>query len=848
MFQKDDEKYLVRLLGRNQVVLFLGAGFPKNAVNNLGEPFPLGKDLGEKFWKFLGQNGDYDETPLAEMYQAFLGSSVKRESKKLFLENNLMCKSFPDIYDFISIPFWYKIYQVNIDNLLDKIYRKNGRNLQNLIFPNDEYGERDQSLDSTQVVYLHGKLPCNPDEVIFSIKQYAKAQLTHQPLYAQFVLDYAVKPTIFVGTSLNEQILESYIEAREGKAGYAELRPRSFLIAPSLSPIKADNLKNLYNVHFVEGNTGDFLAWLNRIRSELPSRSEILQNTFPNLLSIQSIANILNVSSKSVNEFAAAFKRIPNGPTGSEERSAYLLGTSPTWNDLFRDRDIPRTITDDVYFAIEDDYAKTEKSEKISVHTLQGTAGSGKSTILMRLGLQLSQNGRTTFICYSEFIPKIDQITDVLSVIKERVTILFDNSNNASSQLKQLLKAFNELEFPPILVLAARPSNFDKINLHLDPEVVDHKQYAIPDLDDREISDLIEKLDENNLLGALKGMTPQNRHKEFKYKARKQILVAMKETTNGRSFNDIIRDEFESISPEEARILCVCVALNTEIGFTNTRQDFVGFSKVTHIEALNYLKENLKGTMLWVGDKEKFMIRHRILADFMIKHCASSDMLKEAYTRVLSILAPELKGTHAYSRKFALYKSLVNHKILYRRFSSDIEKAREVYDSISDFFNDDAHFWLQYGSLEIEGKGGDLTLAENYLNQAESLNPRSHFVKNAKCSLYYKQSSAADEFSVATEYKSKADDLAEKLMSSTGLDDPHTHHIVCRGLYYFIDKWVLDLQQRKDQFFALRTRIENSIRLFPRDKKLEQALSAVTRAYLQLGLKVADQQSHDLDD
>ncbi len=40
---------------------------------------------------------------------------------------------------------------------------------------------------------------------------------------------------------------------------------------------------------------------------------------------------------------------------------------------------------------------------------------------------------------------------------------------------------------------------------------------------------------------------------------------------------------------------------------------------------------------------------------------------------------------------------------------------REVYDSISLYFNDGAHFWLQYGSLEVEGRGRDLSLAENYL-------------------------------------------------------------------------------------------------------------------------------------
>jgi tetratricopeptide (TPR) repeat protein len=227
-----------------------------------------------------------------------------------------------------------------------------------------------------------------------------------------------------------------------------------------------------------------------------------------------------------------------------------------------------------------------------------------------------------------------------------------------------------------------------------------------------------------------------------------------------------------------------------------------------------------------------------MLADFMLKHCASLDMLKDAYIRVLSVLAPELKNTQNNSRKFNLYKSLVNHQVLYNRFRNDINQARDVYDSISDFFNDDAHFWLQYGSLEIEGDGGDLTLAENYLNQAESLNPKYHYIQNAKCSLFYRQSGVQNDYSIALEYKRKADELGAKLLSDSGIDDPHTHHIVCRGEYYFIIKWVDNKEERKQKLSTLRSRIIKSIKLYPRDKKLDQALAAINRAYVQLGLDV----------
>jgi hypothetical protein len=232
--------------------------------------------------------------------------------------------------------------------------------------------------------------------------------------------------------------------------------------------------------------------------------------------------------------------------------------------------------------------------------------------------------------------------------------------------------------------------------------------HTVPNLDDEEINDLIQKLEENNLLGVLKGLSANERFREFKYRAKKQILVAMKEATNGIQFDEIIKNEFNSIGIYEAKVLCLCIALVTESGFTTSKQEYIGFSKVSHVEALHFLDTVLNGTIIWVGNQDKFMLRHRVLADYIIQYCADLDMLKEAYVRVLSILAPELKRLHGPSRKFNLYKYLINHKLLYHRFRKDINKAREVYDSIAEYFNEDAQFWLQYGALEVEGEGGNL--------------------------------------------------------------------------------------------------------------------------------------------
>tara|TARA_R110002049_G_scaffold34058_3_gene111569 strand:+ start:8348 stop:10903 length:2556 start_codon:yes stop_codon:yes gene_type:complete len=839
MFKKDDEKYLIHQLSNNQVVLFLGSGFSLDAKNLKNETFPTGWHLGKKIWEFLDIEGDYDNTSLPEMYQAFLQAGIKKNKKIDFLETNLLSSDIPSSYKSITSPYWFKIYTTNIDDIVTKSYRKENKSIEELQYPFDQYSERDQSLEKTQVIYLHGKLPCNPDEVIFSPQQYAKAQLTHEPLYGQFVYDYSTLPTIFIGTELNEPLFERYIVARDARFGLKERRPKSFLITPKLSPIKISNLKTNYNVHHIQGTTNDFLNWLSNVESKLPKKEEILKTTFPNLLHIFEYAEIANISRKSIIQFAKCFNRVPKESKPIKERSGFLSGTSPRWNDILLDLDVPRTISQEIVKSAEKFLSSIDKKERTKIISVIGYAGSGKSTILKRLGVSISQKGRTAFFSYSDFIPKKDEVVDVLSAINERAVLIFDNSKNALSQLPKLIASLNnELEFPPLIILGIRTNYTDLLDQYINPSVSDNKKFTIPNLDDDEIDFIIQKLEDNNLLGKLSGMTSYQRIREFKNRAHRQILIAMKEATNGNSFNEIIKDEFESLKPYEAKILALCVALNTELGFTNSKQDFVGFSKSPQNEALGYLETVLQGTIIGVGStNSRFMLRHKIMADYIIKYCVNPNMLKEAYIRVLSVLAPELIESRGPSRIFNLYKALINHTLLYRRFKNEIDSAREVYDSITDYFKNDYHFWLQYGSLEVEGKGGDLLLAENYIAQAESLSPNSSYVKTAKCNLLYRQAYASNIESKAIEYKNQADEVAQSLILEIGKEEQIAFHIYCSGRYRFISKWIIDKQDKKKALDDLKSTIRTGLTFHPFSKRLQLISDAIDRAYLQLGLQ-----------
>jgi hypothetical protein len=100
MFSKTQGEYLIRRLNKNEVVLFLGAGFSVEAQNKIGENFPIGKGLSKKIWEFMYPKDPFadDNTSLQDIYQALLKSSKTFDQIKEFLTSNLMVKSFPEFY------------------------------------------------------------------------------------------------------------------------------------------------------------------------------------------------------------------------------------------------------------------------------------------------------------------------------------------------------------------------------------------------------------------------------------------------------------------------------------------------------------------------------------------------------------------------------------------------------------------------------------------------------------------------------------------------------------------------------------------------------------------------------
>jgi len=789
-------------------------------------------------WRLLSYDGEYDDEPLDEMYEALLNSGTPFQKIRNFLEQQLLARDIPEYYGALVGLFWYRIYTTNIDDLVQRIYLIANSRLDILAYPKDEAAERDQSLAELQLIHLNGRLPCSPNELTFSPRQYARAGVRPQPLYDQFVRDFATHPVIFLGTRLNEPLFWQALEARQERGtDISEYRPKSFLVAPKISPAKRDQLARL-NVVPVEADTRDFLLWLENLRRELPSRLEVLQRSAPDFAAVLELAGTEKAKERDLRDFGAAFGIVPTETRSTAYRSVYLLGAAPRWEDLFQNLDAPRQMTPDVRNFVETELVR--ETPQLRVAAILGSAGSGKSTILRRVGLQLAQAGRSVYVTNSESLPSPDIIRRVLDALADRAVLLFDNAEIALGVLPDIISEIESCERPPIVLIASRTNDFDRLwgRFHRATDIV---EFHVPHLNRAEIEAIIRILDEQHLLGELRGMKDTERLKVFEEKAKKQILVAMREATTSRGFDLIIKDEFEKLVPDESRLLYLCAALATDAGYRLTREEFVACSTAPPAEALHLLNRNLRDIVVSSGTNDNLLLlRHRLLAEVAIGQIAPRPLLREAYIRLLSALAPEIRGSHWRTRSSGLAHALWNHKTIYGRFRNDIDEARGIFSSLSQWFGNESHFWLQFGNLELEGRRGDLRLAENYLRQAESLDPKDPYIQNALGHLLIRKGVEAHTLDEGRTLRAEGTEVLKSRIDASGLSDAYPIHILCAQRYEWARVWLYDDDAAaREEFEWMRELLDRARRKHPRHQRLRKLGETIERAYLELAIPAA---------
>ena len=222
----------------------------------------------------------------------------------------------------------------------------------------------------------------------------------------------------------------------------------------------------------------------------------------------------------------------------------FLLGRDPQWADVSQGFAIPRTCEQDI----------TDRLARGDVKALvvTGTAGTGKSTVMRRLALSMQAGGKRVLWLRDDAPGTLAEIRAAALAEDAGAAVFIDHAQRFGRRGVELIRAIAETDSAPFVIAAMHSTSYEELKVAPSLYGIDFENVVLPNLDDREIDDLIASLDKANRLGRLTGMTDEQRKAEFRSRAHRQLLVAMLEATSGQRFEEKIESECRSLPADLA--------------------------------------------------------------------------------------------------------------------------------------------------------------------------------------------------------------------------------------------------------------------------------------------------------
>lgn len=693
-------------------ILFTGAGFSCEALNIHGKNLPGVDVLKRALWEIsFGSEPVEDTSSLQDVFEAAMLSAKNRLIDFLTEEFTVDATSLPAWYGDVFSLAWYRCYTLNIDNLETATARNQElpRRIRSVSAIKPEDRVTNALSGELIVCHLNGCLEDIPNHVTFSRTQYAERLAQQDPWYVHFASELLTHPVVFIGTTLDEPPLWQHLELRRGRGGQGlqELRPRSYLVTPHLDAARRLRLRQ-YNVEWIKMTAEQFSREvLSQVLRESDQGLQLVSSRRRDSGSMTEIPHVSEISQA----------------TG--QKNEFLLGAEPVWGDLQENRAIEREIDHKVW----DTASRLHSEVGARVLLITGTAGSGKSTSLMRIVLRLAAGGVN--------MRWIDKSTDIspyairsacsLSDDNDSIVLAIDDADIYGRELSSLVKELAELPKVSLIILAIRSG---RVDFALNPSLlrgVDLSERSMPHLSNSDIDALIDVLKRENRLGVLQGLNLAKQRQAFKNEAGRQLLVAMIQATSGVKFEEKAYEEFCELDAISQRVYGL-VAVASSLRFYLLRNEIMIATGDLSNEALNALNTLIQRNVIALEPTKEDAIRarHRVIGNIVRDRLTESGQLGEVISGLAYIAATQMTPSMPRnSRPKRLLTRLLNHASLERDLG--LEGAREVYESIEGILNWDFHFWLQRGSLEV--KSGRLDLAENFLNQARGLAPDDPFVE-----------------------------------------------------------------------------------------------------------------------
>lgn len=756
---------LIHAIEAQSAVLFLGAAASFDARHPRNAKIPNGDELRDAISdRFLGsEEKDKPLTTVAELAanESSL-MSLHQFVRDMFLEFE------PADFHFLIPGFrWHGIATTNYDVIIEKAYDPARSPLQELVpFVKDGQlveTKMKRAVDGVQYLKLHGCIEHYMDTeipILLTREQYARYSRKRTRLF-QRLLDWGREfPIIFCGYSVSDPHIQAilYHLFELGQA-----RPMYFIVDPAVSP-REERYWGAHRVTSIRATFSDFIHQLDR---SVSGQSRALPKSIGGGTStLRSHYKVANASeSKELLYFLGedvdhVRKGMPVAPASAKD---FYRGAETGWGPLAQGFDVARGVTDslvvDAILSTEEERAAT-----VELFAIKGPAGNGKTIVLKRAAWMAGHDYDKAVLFLKEGGSiRFDAIEELHRLTQDRIFFFIDKAAHFVAEIQSLLDFAKSRRIQLTIIVSERDAEW---NVRCDAlDKYNPRDFHVRYLSEKEIRALLEKLDQHDSLGLLSEIDDfEDRVQKLLGPAQRQLLVALHEATLGKAFEDIVYEEYERIIPKDAQVLYLDICTLNRLGVA-VRAGLI--SRVSGLNFDDFQKrlfkplEHIVRVYLekYIGD-HVFTARHEHVAEMVFDRVLGDPEAR--YDQIIRIMA----GMNVdYSSDRMAFSQLVRGHSVSEALRSR-ELGRAFYNAAARIAPNEA-FLLQQRSIFEMDEGGDLELADRYLNEAGSLEPHNRSIQHSLAVLARKQALVTNNPLLRQRLRERGMKIAAPLLGAT---------------------------------------------------------------------------------
>jgi tetratricopeptide (TPR) repeat protein len=746
-------------LEAGNTVLFLGAGLGHYMRRPDGSTMPDARNLARAMATRFNLDVEDSGLDLAKI-SSIVELRHRRDHLISFLRESLAGYKPDDELKWLLGLTWKAIFTTNYDASIEDTYAELAVPTQTPVSmaTNSEIRSWDPAYE-IPVFHLHGALSSElaTDAVLLTERDYALYSEKRNMLFDHFKVEYPTAPILYIGYSNNDPNWREITTTLQ-KQFSPGVPPKSYRLAPTTSNIDRELLES-QGIETVDGTIADLhpavVSRIGDLRVEPIARDRLRASVPSDLLDTyqqypSATARLLN-SWEYVNQ--ADFSSQPN-------TESFLRGNRANWgvfgNGVGFERDLEEPLKNRLLDFV------TSPSPPIESAIVLGPAGYGVSTLLLAAAawyvrekagpILLLREGATAFIGDVEFATK---------QLNQPPVFVIDNAADHREQIADIVGTLRRSGSAGFFLLGARLNEWHQLKSFWTPT-----ELVIDPLSDDEISRLIHTLEREGQLGRLADLPPGLQHAAIKERNQKELLVTMREVTEGRAFDVIIESEYWNITDQRARDLygLVCgLSRARVIGRDQLFAEAMGLQLQDVYDLLRSLEGIVIETVLDdAREIDGLRSRHQTIAEIVWDRCLNDAQRESALLDVLEALnltyAVDLKAFESLTRDEYAIDNLRSFDTRVRFFE---RAARKDPDNV----------YVRQHFARMLRREGKLEMALAQIDVAIKMAPRKRLLHHTKGMILGDLATSAESREIGRRFLGQAEQAFDQALSIDERDE-----------------------------------------------------------------------------